>query len=128
MNQFRLQRHGKPDLLFNGTILASVDDREFSGFTENWLETALYRTSLGQYILASDFTITSCGRRSIPTAIVFATAEDLLDYMEVHTRPLSPLSAELLRQASLQDEAFTLCGPFARVNLREPMRLCVGAH
>ncbi|BBD08678.1 hypothetical protein [Desulfovibrio ferrophilus] len=111
MNQIRLQRHGKPDLLFNGDLLAQVDDREFSGFNENWMDTALYRTSLGQYILYSEFHITNCGKRSIPTALVFSTDQDLLEFMEVSSRPLSPLSAELLRQASLNDEAFDLCGP-----------------
>jgi len=111
MNKIRLQRHGKPDLLFTGDLLAMVDDREFSGFAENWMVTSLYRTSLGQYILFSEFHITSCGRRTIPTALVFATDRELLEFMEVDTRPLSSLSAELLRQASLQDEAFDLCGP-----------------
>ncbi|WP_051444950.1 hypothetical protein [Desulfocurvus vexinensis] len=127
MIQLRLQRHGKPDLLFEGTRLARVDDREISGFSENWMETALYRTAMGQYVLASVFHITSCGRRSVPTALVFATAQDLLDYMEVSTRPLSPLAAELLRQAALEDAAFTLCGTFAPVALRPPLGLAVGA-
>ncbi len=128
MIQIRLQRHGKPDLIFNGTELARVDDREFTGFTENWLETSLYRTAMGQYVLASVFHITSCGRRDIPTAVVFATAQDLLDYMEVNTRPLSSLSAELLRQASIEDEAFTLCGTFMRVEFLQPLSLAVGAQ
>lgn len=115
MNQIRLQRHGKPDLLFNGIILAKVDDREFTGFTENWMETSLYKTSLGQYILYSEFNITSCGKRTIPTALVFASDQDLLEFMEVNERPLSCLSAEMLRQASLFDEAFDLCGPRVHV-------------
>jgi hypothetical protein len=59
----------------------------------------------------------------LPTALVFASAQDLLDYMEVGTRPLSPLAAELLRQASLEDPAFTLCGTFAPVALRPPVAL-----
>lgn len=120
MNQIRLHRHGRPDLLFNGMLLAHVDDREFIGFAENWMETSLFRTAQGQYVLFSEFTITSCGRRTIPTALVFADARDLLEFMEVGTRPLSPLCAELLRQASLYDEAFELCGPFMRVELLSP--------
>lgn len=111
MNQVRLQRHGKPDLIFNGILLANVDDREFNGFSENWMETTLYRTSLNQYILYSQFNITSCGRRTIPTALVFSSDRDLLEFMEVDTRPLSALSAEILRQASLEDDAFDLCAP-----------------
>jgi hypothetical protein len=128
MTQVRVQRHGKPDLLFSGMRLAHVDDRVFTGFTENWMETSLYRTSMSQYVLASEFRVTSCGRRSVPTALVFASAQDLLDYMEVGTRPLSPLAAELLRQASLEDPAFTLCGTFAPVALRPPVALAVGAQ
>ena len=120
MHQTRLHRHGKPDLLFNGILLAHADDRRFTGFAENWMETTLYKTALGQYIMHSEFFITSCGNRSIPTALVFATAQDLLDYMEVGSRPLSPLSAELLRQASIEDEAFELCSPFMRLTLYTP--------
>jgi len=128
MNQLRLQRHGKPDLIFNGTTLARVDDREFTGFTENWLVTTLYRTAIGQYILGSDFHITSCGQRNISTALVFASAQDLLEFMEVNNKPLSSLSAELLRQASIEDEAFTLCGPFMHVELRTPVALVAEVH
>jgi hypothetical protein len=120
MIETRLHRHGKPDLLFNGMVLADVDDRQFSGFAENWMDTSLYKTAMGQYILYNEFFITSCGNRSIPTALVFATAQDLLDFMEVGTRPLSPLTAELLRQASIQDPAFELCSPFMRVELYAP--------
>lgn len=120
MNQTRLHRHGKPDLLFNGVLLATVDDRQFNGFSENWMETSLYKTAMGQYILYNEFFITNCGNRSIPTALVFATAQDLQDYMEVGARPLSPLTAELLRQASIHDAAFELCGPFVRVQLYAP--------
>lgn len=122
MNQIRLSRHGKPDLLFNGMLLAHVDDRDFSGFSENWLETSLYRTSMGQYVLASEFHITSCGNRAVPTALVFASAGDLLDYMGIDSTPLTPLSAELLRQASLLDEAFTLCATFMPLELHPLMR------
>lgn len=125
MNQIRLQRHGKPDLIFNGLELARVDDREFTGFTENWLETSLYRTAMGQYVLASVFHITNCGQRDLSTAVVFTSAEDLFEYMEVGTKPLSSLTAELLRQASIEDEAFTLCGTFLRVSFRQPMPLAV---
>lgn len=128
MNQIRLQRHGKPDLIFNGLEMARVDDREFTGFTENWLETSLYRTAMGQYVLASVFHITTCGRRDIPTAVVFASAQDLLDYMEVSTKPLTALSAELLRQASIEDDAFTLCGTFMHVEFRQHLPLAVGAQ
>lgn len=122
MNQIRLSRHGKPDLLFNGMQLANVDDREFTGFSENWLETSLYRTSMGQYVLSSDFHITSCGERTVQTALVFSSAQDLLDYMGVHQAPLTPLTAELLRQASILDEAFTLCATFMPVELYPLMR------
>ncbi|WP_461208373.1 hypothetical protein [Desulfocurvus sp. DL9XJH121] len=120
MNKTRLQRYGKPDLLFNGSFLAHVDGRDITGFSEDWMETSLYRTALGQYILYSECIITSCGRRSIPVALVFAGAQDLLDYMEVGSRPLSPLTAELLRQASIEDEVFELCGPYMRLTLRMP--------
>lgn len=127
MNRIRVQRNGKPDLLFSGMRLAHVDDREFTGFTENWMETSLYRSSMGQYVMASEFHVTSCGRRCVPTALVFASAQDLFDYLEIATRPLSPLAAELLRQASLEDPAFGLCGPLAPVTLRQPVALAVGA-
>ncbi|NJB67622.1 hypothetical protein GGQ74_001262 [Desulfobaculum xiamenense] len=125
MEQFTLKRNGKPDLVFNGAQLAQVDEREFVGFKEDWMDTCLYRTAFGQYVLSSIFHITSCGKRDMTSALVFSCAQDLLDYLEIGTRPLSPLSLELLRQASLEDEAFTLCTTFCTVRLKVPHKtLC----
>ncbi|GAB6175848.1 hypothetical protein JCM16814_07390 [Desulfobaculum senezii] len=122
MEQFTLHRNGQPDLVFNGSEIALVDEREFVGFMENWMDTVLYKTTFGQYVLASVFHITNCGQRTMCTAEVFPTAEALMDFMEVGSRPLSPVSLELLRQASLHDEAFMLCTTFCTVQLRAPSK------
>ncbi len=120
MEKIRLQRHGQQDLFFQGERLSHVDERDFYGFSEDWMETSLYRTSLGGYIVHNVTFITSCGQRNIPIALIFPGAKDLLAFMEVNTRPLSPLTAELLRQASLLDDTFHHCGTYMPITLYSP--------
>ena len=106
MEQLKLQRFDRPDLSFTGRMLAVVDEREFTGFQENWLEISLYKTSVGKYILSSAFHITSCGNRVVQTAVAFDSLNSLLEYLKVKSRPLSCITGELLRQASTEDQAF----------------------
>ncbi|MDY7000751.1 MAG: hypothetical protein SVS15_03095 [Thermodesulfobacteriota bacterium] len=106
MEQFKLQRFDRPDLSFTGKMLAVVDEREFTGFLENWLEVSLYKTSMGKYVLSSNFHVTSCGNRNIHTTLAFDSLEHLLEYLEIKDRPLSCITGELLRQASMEDQAF----------------------
>lgn len=120
MEQITLKRNGKPDLVFNGRELALVDEREFVGFKEDWLDMHLYKTAFGQYVLSSVFNINSCGKRCMNSALVFSAVKDLFDYLEIGKRPVSPVTLELMRQASLQDEAFTPCATFCKVRLKSP--------
>ena len=106
MEQLKLQRLDRPDLSFTGKMLAVVDEREFTGFLENWLEVSLYKTSAGKYILSSAFHVTSCGNRVVQTAVSFDSFGHLLEYLGVKNRPLSCLTGELLRQASIEDRDF----------------------
>jgi len=112
MEQLKLQRFDRPDLSFTGKMLAVVDEREFTGFLENWLEISLYKTSLGRYVLSSVFHVTSCGNRNVHTTLAFDSLNHLLEYLEIKDRPMSSLTGELLRQASTEDRDFDFftCG------------------
>lgn len=109
--QYQLQRHGKPDLVFHGVMLARVQDMPASAAAPaeqpaapgNWWELALYRTSVGAYLLSSSFHVVEEGLRTMATVLSFSTLDTLREYFDAQGRELSRLAQDMLRQAAGRD-------------------------
>ncbi|GAB7079649.1 hypothetical protein [Megalodesulfovibrio paquesii] len=100
-----LPRHGKPDLHFNGALLGSAREHAEADAPSmrNWWEIALYKTSVGAYLLASTYHVVEEGDRSLSTVISFCKVERLREFFEHHTAPVSDMAQAILLQAAAQD-------------------------
>lgn len=102
MNEFRIKRNGKEDLVFTGEELVAVDDREWMGIAPNWWELRLYRTAVGKYILASTFHLNYPRRGQMHGAVVFSSRSDVGEYLRECNSPNMIVEA-LMRRASLRE-------------------------
>lgn len=101
--RFQLSRHGKPDLLFSGAMLATVCDTPSS--SQNWWEFSVYKTSVDAYILAATFHVVQEGDRTLSSVLAFATPERLLEFFQSAEAPASSMAAALLQQLAAHDMA-----------------------
>lgn len=81
MQEIRLHRNGRDDLVFVGEHLATVDDREWMGIAPNWWELALYHAEAGGYVLSSIFYLNYPRRRILRGALAFKDIADVRDYV-----------------------------------------------
>ncbi|BFR49398.1 hypothetical protein RVX_R24590 [Nitratidesulfovibrio sp. HK-II] len=81
MQEIRLHRNGREDLVFIGEHLATVDDREWMGIAPNWWELALYRSEAGRLVLSSVFYLNFPRHRVLRGAVVFQDIADVRDYV-----------------------------------------------
>ncbi len=106
MKEYSIKRNGKNALTFVGERLVSLDDREWMGVTPNWWELALYRTSVGKYILESIFHINYPHRRILHGAISFSSANVVREYLTREWNGPSMIAEALLGRAARRDDAF----------------------
>lgn len=100
----RLPRHGKPDLLFTGILLGTAHEPAPPEDTRrNWWEIALYKTSVGAYLLASTYHVVEEGDRSLSTVISFAEAACLRDFFDTHGSYVSQGSQHSQRSTDAPD-------------------------
>lgn len=111
MDFIHVERNGKPDLVFQGRLVAAVDERQYgrsgkakTGQGGSFWEIALFETSVGKYIMASAFHIAEPVRRTMRTALAFNTADDIHDYLGADSLEAGGLGEALMRQAGMLDE------------------------
>ncbi|ABB39638.1 hypothetical protein Dde_2843 [Oleidesulfovibrio alaskensis G20] len=102
MNEIKIKRNGKDDLVFTGEELVTVDDREWMGVAPNWWELKLYRSAVGKYILASTFHLNYPRRSRMYGAVVFSSKNDVAEYLRECNSPNMIVDA-LMRRASLHE-------------------------
>ncbi|MCA1944631.1 MAG: hypothetical protein LDL30_05025 [Desulfovibrio sp.] len=100
----RLPRHGKPDLLFTGILLGTAHEpAPPEDARRNWWEIALYKTSVGAYLLASTYHVVEEGDRALSTVISFAEAACLRDFFDTHGSYVSQGSQHSQRSTDAPD-------------------------
>lgn len=107
MQNIRVKRSGREDLLFTGVQLAEVDERRLATARDHWWEVSLYRTCMGKFLLASCHRSRTGSCRRV--VLSFAAPWDLVDFLKENV--LAPwLSDEILSQAMEQDEELFQAG------------------
>ena len=101
MQNIRVKRSGRPDLLFTGVRLAEVDERRVATVRDHWWEVSLFKTCVGKYLLASAHRCRTGSCRRV--LLSFPAAWDLVDFLQENV--LAPsISEEVLSQAMDRDE------------------------
>ncbi|WP_154661660.1 hypothetical protein [Megalodesulfovibrio gigas] len=102
----RLPRHGKPDLFFSGCLLGGAWEHASPAEADrNWWEIALYKTSVGAYLLASTYHVVEEGDRTTSTVIAFCEAKSLREFFDINDGPVSELAGSILLQAMAKDHS-----------------------
>ncbi len=101
MQNIRVKRSGRPDLVFTGVKLAEVDERRVSTVADHWWEVSLFKTCVGKYLLASSHRSRTGNCRRV--VLSFPAAWDLVDFLQENV--LAPwISEEILAQGMDLDE------------------------
>lgn len=99
MNEIRIKRNERDDLVFRGERLVRLDDREWMGIAPNWWELILYRTEVGRYVLASVFHRNYPRGKTLYGALIFERPEDMRDYIIHDCNGPSMIADALLNRA-----------------------------
>lgn len=99
MDEIRIKRNDRDDLVFKGERLVRVDDREWMGIAPNWWELTLYRTEVGRYVLASVFHRNYPRGKTLYGALLFERPEDVRDYIIHDCNGPSMIAEALLKRA-----------------------------
>jgi len=103
MDRIALRRHGRPDLVFEGFLVAHI--RESTAMAGD-VDLAIYRTRSGKLILASTAWAGEAGDRDgLCKALSFACADDMCLFLE-EQGAFVDVNACLLRRAAQSDIAF----------------------
>lgn len=79
MSEYRISRNGRKDLVFEGEILATVNDHSFNSWgRERWDEYTLYKSKNGKFIVQHAYITFYQGEDNIHEAWVSNTAEKAL--------------------------------------------------
>ncbi len=107
MQKIRLKRSDRDDLVFTGTLLASVDDQYRNESNFSWLKLSLYQTSSKAYILGVTLhRYSSTGLKNLCSAVAFTSIEDIRDFLcRDECRDISELLDILLKQATKTKKA-----------------------
>ena len=104
MDRIALKRQGRPDLVFDGFLVAHI--RGATAWAGD-LDLAIYRTRVGKLILASMARAGNTSRDEVCKALSFASADDLCLFLDEQEQGLfADTSANLLRRAAQSDAAF----------------------
>lgn len=106
MEEIKLKRNGKEELIFTGELLVSMDDRHLMGANPNWWELAIYKSTTGKYILASTFHLNYPRRKDMHGAISFTTPEGIREYLVRECNGPALIADTLLTRAGRRDSAF----------------------
>ncbi len=102
MDRIALKRQGRPDLVFDGFLVAHI--RESSDMAGN-VELTIYRTRTGKLILASSVQGGEFCPGEMCKALSFASADDVRLFLD-DTDAFADVNASLLRRAAQSDSAF----------------------
>ncbi|MDK2955302.1 MAG: hypothetical protein PWQ57_798 [Desulfovibrionales bacterium] len=83
MQTCRVQRRHRQDLIFQGEILAQASERETDERLSQWMEVALYRTSVGKYMLVSNLHCDSNGAHKLSGCLSFHSPDDVEQFLHV---------------------------------------------
>ena len=112
MDRIALKRQGRPDLVFDGFLVAHIHE---SGARSGSLDLAIYRTRTGKFILASRVdspwpgSMEHDGPDGLYKALSFACADDVCLFLEDQGEDqgtFADANASLLRRAAQSDAAF----------------------
>lgn len=110
MDRIALKRQGRPDLVFDGFLVAHIRESTASA---GLVDLAIYRTRAGKFILASQVDgaqiLEPDGHDRLCKALSFACADDVCLFMSdigEDQDPFALLNASLLRRAARADAAF----------------------
>lgn len=107
MEEVRLRRNGKEDLEFTGVVLAGIDDREWLDTGSTWWELTLYKTLMGQYVLASVFHIVYPSKRILYGARVFTSKDEVVAFLQEEYSGPEVIVDTMMKQAAEADIAFS---------------------
>jgi len=107
MTTYVIERNGQRDLQFDGTLLASANDRRAAGREKTrWRELTLYKLKNGSYILQTEHLTLWQGELGTSSAAVCNDALEVVEALEQADGGLSELAKELLMEAAKADAAF----------------------
>jgi hypothetical protein len=105
--QIKIRRDGKRDLMFEGIVLAKVDNHFVAGRDQSrWRELTLYETAGGRYVLAKVQRTRCQGERDGYTSHVFNKPDELAGLLEGDDSGINKLDKELVDAAVEADEKF----------------------
>lgn len=128
MQLFTLRRHGKPDLVFQGRLLAGIDERDLAVFAsdvarlESWWTLSLFKTSVDKYLLCATFTRRAPDEQSMNTVIAFDKGACVREFFAGHEGPNSALARELLGKAAMRDPDLASSGDDAGLHAANAQR------
>ena len=106
MQEIRLPRKDKDDLVFHGELIASADDSHLPPEGNCWWELTLYQTERGRYVLAKAVRCADTGRRSRHEAVSFASPGDVHFFLAEENRRKQAVGSLLLERAREKDSRF----------------------
>lgn len=113
MQTFQVRRHGKPDAIFTGELLAETTSKNDEENKKQWTEVRIYRIETGKYITEIVGRSLIQGHRDRITFNVVENAADVKDALRINGREyITDLALEALEDAAEKD-------PALRVNLVE---------
>lgn len=108
MSEFRLQRHGAVDLIFDGVLIADVSSDD--GLRERWEVIHIFRTATGKYVVERLGETRIAGEVTMRHVHVLDDVAGVRERLTRHNqqqRPyLTTLALEALDQAEKNDTAF----------------------
>ncbi|PTN37170.1 hypothetical protein [Desulfonatronum sp. SC1] len=100
MQEIRLKRMNHPDLVFNGDLVASVDDQRMTASIHTRLQLSLYKTAVGRFILALALHhFPSSEPKTFHGALAFDSFATIRDFLASEDgRALSDTAGQLLER------------------------------
>ncbi len=110
MDEIRIKRNGREELVFTGKELAAVEDHAWLGDAFNWRTLRLFRTSVGKYVLGSTLHMQYPRRMQTYSALIFSSKDDVGAYLRTCNGSGMVVDA-LLRRAVLCEQRMAVQVP-----------------
>jgi hypothetical protein len=104
VQQFKVKRSKRTDLVFNGELLVRIDDKQWVNSGATWWELSLYKTDKGAYVLGSAFHVDYPMRGKYYGAKSFGKPQEVIDFVLTECRGPQEIAETLIKKAAMRDK------------------------